>query len=326
MYRENYNPIKTMNITMSVSEILNQLQEKIITFDENLERSVRWTESKQSLFLDSLMNDYPVPNLFFYEEEYNRYTIIDGIQRLISLYYFAFDHYNKKNMVTFQKHTFKELSEHEKNKFLMARIPVTIVAYMENSQDVITDIFYRLNIGGESLTSQELRNRMFAGDMLKEIEILSEHYLWKNLYRGSKNDRYRDYELILKFFTVMDKHFRHITTYKSNDEIDHFLQDNRFNNNKAQSYRQLFLNTLDFVEGRLGSEVLIQNGRFSLALYDAFIIPIGLLIRDDIRVDNLNESFNRLTEMVSRGEMKGRKTSQRINIGYKILSGDLYEF
>lgn len=117
MYRENYNPIKTMNITMSVSEILNQLQEKIITFDENLERSVRWTESKQSLFLDSLMNDYPVPNLFFYEEEYNRYTIIDGIQRLISLYYFAFDHYNKKIWSLFKNIHLKNLVSTRKINF-----------------------------------------------------------------------------------------------------------------------------------------------------------------------------------------------------------------
>jgi Protein of unknown function DUF262. len=323
MYRENYNPIKTLNITMSVSEILNQLKEKIITFDENLERSLRWTKYKQSLFLDSLMNDYPMPNLFFYEEEYNKYAIIDGIQRLMTLYYFALENYNQRNFLKFQGSAFKDLSDYDKKKFLMARIPVTIVAYMENSQDVITDIFYRLNIGGESLTSQELRNRMFAGDMLKEIEMISEHYLWRKLYRGSRNDRYRDYELILKFFTVIDKHF---TVYKSNDEIDHFLQHNRFDYNKAQRYGQLFLNTLEFAEKHLGNELVTQNGRFSLALYDAFIIPIGLFIRDGISIYNLNESFSKISELVIRGKLKGRRTSQRINIGYKILSGDLDEF
>ncbi|WP_017814772.1 DUF262 domain-containing protein [Paenibacillus shenyangensis] len=323
MYKENYNPIKTMNITMSVSEILNQLKEKIIAFDENLERSLRWTEYKQNLFLDSLMNDYPMPSLFFYEEEYNTYTIIDGIQRLITLYYFSLKDYSYRNALNFQGNTFENLSNYDRQKFLMARIPVTIVAYMENSQDVITDIFYRLNIGGESLNNQELRNRMFAGDMLKEIEMISEHHLWRSMYRGSRKDRYKDYELILKFFTIMDKHS---TMYKSNDEIDQFLQYNRFDHNKARKYGQLFLNTLEFIENNLENESITQNGRFSLALYDAFVIPTGLFIRDDIKIYNLRESFSRVSQLVIRGELKGRRTSQRVNIGCKILGGDTYEF
>lgn len=323
MYQNDYNQIRTMNITMSVNEILNQLYEGIIQLDENFQRSLRWSNDKQSLFIDSLINNYPIPSLFFYEEEYNMYTIIDGIQRLIAISNYIFKKNYTKNNLTHYGRKFEELSEVDKKRLLNARIPITIIAYMDNSQEVITDIFYRLNIGGSSLNNQELRNRMFAGELLDQVELLSEKNCWRSIYRSQVSNRYRDYELILKFFTAIDRKFG---MYKASDSINHFLQENRFNQTIADEYSSVFLETIDFVRNSLGDEALIINNRFSIALYDTLFIPLGFLITEGKQISNINEKYVHIMDVVYEGRLKGRRTDQRIAIGYRILMGEHYEF
>src|ERR1700731_2526724 len=49
------------------------------------QRRHRWDTKKQSRLIESLLMNVPVPPVFLYEKDLNRYEVMDGQQRLVSL-------------------------------------------------------------------------------------------------------------------------------------------------------------------------------------------------------------------------------------------------
>jgi hypothetical protein len=60
------------------------------------QRRHRWDQTKQSRLIESLLMNVPVPPVFLYEKELNRYEVMDGQQRLASL----LDFYSNKLQLT----------------------------------------------------------------------------------------------------------------------------------------------------------------------------------------------------------------------------------
>ena len=52
------------------------------------QRDYVWKQREASRFIESVVWDYPVPEIFVYEMERNNWLVVDGHQRLLSLYYF----------------------------------------------------------------------------------------------------------------------------------------------------------------------------------------------------------------------------------------------
>ena len=52
------------------------------------QRNFVWDKSRSSKLIESLILGIPVPQLFLYEQSRNRFLVIDGQQRLMSIYYF----------------------------------------------------------------------------------------------------------------------------------------------------------------------------------------------------------------------------------------------
>ena len=53
------------------------------------QRNFVWDIGRASRLIESLIMGLPVPQLFLYEQERNRFLMIDGQQRLMSIYYFV---------------------------------------------------------------------------------------------------------------------------------------------------------------------------------------------------------------------------------------------
>ncbi len=61
------------------------------------QRNYIWDKSRASKLIESLVLGLPVPQLFLYEEAKNRFAILDGQQRLLSIYFFTKKRFPKKN-------------------------------------------------------------------------------------------------------------------------------------------------------------------------------------------------------------------------------------
>ena len=54
----------------------------------SFQRNFTWDKARASKLIESLILGLPVPQIFLYEEERNKFLILDGQQRLLSIYFF----------------------------------------------------------------------------------------------------------------------------------------------------------------------------------------------------------------------------------------------
>jgi uncharacterized protein with ParB-like and HNH nuclease domain len=54
----------------------------------NFQRNYVWDIKRASKLIESLLIGVPIPQIFLYEEKRNSFLVIDGQQRLMTIYYF----------------------------------------------------------------------------------------------------------------------------------------------------------------------------------------------------------------------------------------------
>ena len=72
------------------------------------QRHYVWSLPMASRLIESLVLGLPVPQLFFYEESNNRFLVIDGQQRLMTIYYFIRGRFPRKDQVVTLRQIFEE--------------------------------------------------------------------------------------------------------------------------------------------------------------------------------------------------------------------------
>lgn len=60
------------------------------------QRNYVWDLKRASKLIESMIIGLPVPQIFLYEESRNKFLVIDGQQRLMSIYYFIKQRFPKK--------------------------------------------------------------------------------------------------------------------------------------------------------------------------------------------------------------------------------------
>lgn len=92
----------------NILTIFNFLESGSIKIPD-FQRNYVWDLSRASKLIESLILGLPVPQIFLYEESRNRFLVIDGQQRLMSIYYFIKQRFPRKEKrvelrTIFEKH------------------------------------------------------------------------------------------------------------------------------------------------------------------------------------------------------------------------------
>jgi len=174
-----------------------------------------WSTDKKQLFLDSLLNGYDVPKIYFHDHSSAQtpilYSVIDGKQRLSAIWDFMSAKVDLANDFTFQQsgnsiadgttpesgQSYQSFSEALKEYFRPISIDVVLV--MNADEDDIEDLFSRLN-NGEPLNAAEKRNAM-GGDMTQLIRDTAKLPLFERKLRFT-NRRYSHYEVAAKLIRL----------------------------------------------------------------------------------------------------------------------------
>jgi len=72
------------------------------------QRHFVWDKARASKFIESLILGLPVPQIFLYEESRNKFLILDGQQRLMSIYYFMKGRFPNPSKRAFLRDVFLE--------------------------------------------------------------------------------------------------------------------------------------------------------------------------------------------------------------------------
>ncbi len=157
----------------SVETIVNNFNRGSIIIPDYQRDAEQWDDRKESLFIESLLNNLTTPALFFLDNpDTNTSEVIDGQQRLNTILKYAKDqfslsadddiNYLSPQSVHYSGKKFSEIPQRYQNIFW--RYPLTII-YLPPRLDLGTklEIFRRINEGGTPLTAQDIRLSYYSG-------------------------------------------------------------------------------------------------------------------------------------------------------------------
>ena len=87
---------------------INSLIESGVISMPAFQRNYVWDRKRASRFIESLILGLPIPQIFLYQVERNKYSIIDGQQRLLTIYFFVKQRFPRSGKRTFLRKVFDE--------------------------------------------------------------------------------------------------------------------------------------------------------------------------------------------------------------------------
>src|ERR1700685_4642583 len=80
--------VRTTSLDLSFNELADMYSSGELIIEPEFQRMFRWSEGKQSRFIESLILELPVPPIFLIEQEDRMYELIAGLQRISSYLHF----------------------------------------------------------------------------------------------------------------------------------------------------------------------------------------------------------------------------------------------
>lgn len=162
----------------TVSWFWDLYQRDLLDLDPPYQRRSVWNQDYKDFFIDTVLNGYPAPAIFLYQEitpeGVSKYGVVDGKQRLSTLFEFALNEFpvsEKPTTTRFRGKYFKDLEANTKQDFWKYQFSVE---YLSSSDEkLINNVFDRINRNVAKLTSQELRHAKFDGKFINEAEDLT---------------------------------------------------------------------------------------------------------------------------------------------------------
>lgn len=217
------NQVDIRTRTMSLDLILKRLKYDSIDMNTSFQRkSNLWNLTKQSRLIESILVKFPLPAFYFDGSNDDKWLVVDGLQRLSSLENFvnkeSFPLQNLEFLSQFTGYRFSELPGYLQRRIEEFEITAYVIA--AGTPKVLKfNVFKRINTGGLTLTSQEIRNALYQGKATQFIKKLSELRSFKIATTYTiQEDRLLDQEFVNRFlaFYLFD-----LSTY--NSDLDGFL-------------------------------------------------------------------------------------------------------
>ena len=268
--------IHSEGYSMSIGELISLYESDEIDIHPEFQRFYRWSENQKSRLIESLLLGIPIPSIFVSQREDGVWDVIDGLQRLSTVFEFAGILRNEKRktlaplVLTKTRYlpslggkTWDDSNDvgiGRDNQLIIKRSKIDVkIILRESSEASKYELFQRLNTGGSQLSDQELRNVMM-------ITIDPSFYRW--VEQLSKDENFQacialsdkalseqfDVELTLRFLALRSLEFDEL---RGVGDVGEFLNDQavKFAENAAfdrVEEEKAFRDTFDILSSALG--------------------------------------------------------------------------
>ncbi len=289
---------------MSIGEIMSLYKEKEIIINPDFQRLFRWTQTQKTRFIESLLLGIPIPPIFVFQNEDGVWELIDGLQRLSTVFEFA--GILRLPEEKFASPTYLEETEFlpslagkywsstseendngigKTNQFEIKRARIRIEILKKKSDPLAKyKLFQRLNTGGAILSEQDVRNC---------IAVMLNKSLYEWLKQCSNNPAFiktvaqtepaikkqMNIELVLRFIA-----FRNIP-YKTGLDVHEYLNNALIKIATDASFsmeaeEEIFERTFTLLDRVLGEKAFKQwdgknfKGKFFMSVFE--VIAVGV--------------------------------------------------
>ena len=209
----------------SLRQVVDMIADDDIDLAPDFQRHYVWKDRQRSGLIESLLLGIPLPSFYFNEDDTGRLQVVDGVQRLTTIFSYVTDPTFKLGEVTYL-HELEGQGFHELAKLFRRRLNNTqFVAHVIDPQTpyrVKFDIFRRINTGGTPLSAQEIRHCMSQDRSRKFLKKLVSDRSFVTATGGAlkNHPRMADREVALRFVA-----FRLFTSgeYAKHGSFDEFL-------------------------------------------------------------------------------------------------------
>lgn len=199
--------------------------EHSIVMKPPFQRNLVWTHSQKSYLIDSVLEGYPIPELYMQEivneKGATTNTIVDGQQRISAIFEFIEGSFtiSDKDSERWANYSFDDLNHDQKKKFFSYTFLVRILP--DDDDEIIRSIFKRINKNNMKLNAQELRQATYWGNFIETMNKISDYDEWSNLglFSANKVRRMEDVEFISEL-TIAHLH----GPQNKKDKLDYYYQ------------------------------------------------------------------------------------------------------
>ncbi|MDH3006489.1 MULTISPECIES: DUF262 domain-containing protein [Gordonia] len=295
IFQEAQNRLVLQASDLSLSSIADMVATSAIDVRPEFQRRERWTNAQASALIESFLLNIPVPPVYLAEEDFGKYAVIDGKQRITAIHNFMKEKMRLTNLRRFNEiegHEYDELPPELQNA-LRVRPYIRVVTLLRQSDPITKyEVFHRLNSGGEPLNAQEIRNVIYRGKLNDlTIELSKNKFLRQQLkIKDDRSNAYRtmqDVEYVLRFFTLEESWNNFGGDFRVS--MDEYMEKHR---NPKDSFikrqTEIFRKSIDACESIFGDNSFkrFDRGQWrnqSLgALYDAQMISLSALAPQQI--------------------------------------------
>ena len=214
--------VRSDGYPMSIGELINMYRDNELDIHPDFQRLFRWSLEQKSRLIESILLGIPIPSIFVSQREDAIWDVIDGLQRLSTIFEFVGILKNSKGNVVdpleLKGTKYLPSLENKKwgddgskngigqtNQLIIRRSKIDVkIILRESSGASKYELFQRLNTGGSELSAQELRNAiltMVNSDAYQWIRKLSRNSAFQvctPLTERARSEQY-DMELVTRF-------------------------------------------------------------------------------------------------------------------------------
>ncbi|CAM2070134.1 DUF262 domain-containing protein [Sulfidibacter corallicola] len=310
--------IKTDDYSMSIGEWLNLYENDEIDVHPEFQRFFRWSNEQKSRLIESILLGIPLPQIFVSQRSDGVWDVVDGLQRLSTIYEFAgvlrdenggkvkplilgATKYlpsleNKTWQQDEDQEPFNAFSQTERLFIKRAKLPVSIIL-KESDKSSKYELFQRLNTGGSPLSDQEVRNCLLVRmnpDLYRNLRKMADYDDFKDctsLTDKALAEQY-DLELVLRFviFRQMDiddfRAIRDVSEFVTEKMIELAQRDDSLN--IIQEEYRVFSDTFSILNSATSSDSFRRYssekdkflGGFLLSGFECVALGIGYNIEN----------------------------------------------
>ena len=189
--------------SLPVSFFKLQLDMRLLDLTPKYQRNVVWPASSQAYLIDTILKKLPIPPVFMETrttpEGVTRYAIVDGKQRLESIFRFINGEFELPAGISPTGEPAKFLGLPVEMRTALYSYKISVIELEDASSEAIRDMFNRLNRNVARLTPQELRHAIyFDKPIYNLLDRLTRNRFWDDtaFFPRSTANRMGDVEYI----------------------------------------------------------------------------------------------------------------------------------
>ncbi|MBD2261067.1 DUF262 domain-containing protein [Pseudanabaena sp. FACHB-2040] len=258
--------VRVTHKPMNIETIIKRIKYGEINLAPGFQRRAGiWNDIAQSRLIESVILRIPLPAFYIDASNDDRWSVVDGLQRLTALKRFVLDEELKLQGLEYfenlDRKTFSKLPRSYRRRIEETNLNCYLIE-KQSPPEVKFNIFKRVNTGGLPLSPQELRHALNYGQATDFLQSLCNEPLFKKLVQipSSKIKRMDDREFALGFLAFKLTDYRE---YPKRIGRDAFLNNTMEKLNALQPSSSLFNElTLDLRKSLSASERIFNDKAF----------------------------------------------------------------